>query len=148
MKDKIISSIIYEVKSVSKEIYPDKKHPMYELSINDLIDGLKLIQKKLKIITTNPLCQDLKNVHIATLLSLEDITKPLMSLYKKKSTRILMMCYKVFYNAINIINPIFYIKKILTFFLTKQGKKDAILIMLDYIGNTTYQIYTSSKNKQ
>ena len=147
MKDKIISSIIYEVQSVSKEIHPDKKHPLYELSINDVIDALKLIQRKLKKFTTHPLLQYVKNIHISTLLSLEDITRPFMILYKKKSTKILMMCYKVVHTLINLINPIFYIKKILTFFMSKRGKKDAILIMLDYIGNTTHQIYSSSKTK-
>ena len=45
MKDKIISSIIYEVKTVSKEIHPDKKHPLYELSINYVMKMIVLYYK-------------------------------------------------------------------------------------------------------
>ena len=39
MKDKILSSVIYEVKEVSRLCYPSKKNPMYELSINDMLNG-------------------------------------------------------------------------------------------------------------
>ena len=47
-KDKIMSSLIYEVTEVSTLIYPDKAHPYYELSINDILYGINTIQRKLK----------------------------------------------------------------------------------------------------
>ena len=38
---KIINSLIYELKEVSTLCHPEKDNPMFELSINDIIFGLK-----------------------------------------------------------------------------------------------------------
>lgn len=148
MNDKLISSLLFEVKEVSKLIYEDKKYPLYELSINDLINALTIIQKRLKSITSHPLCQDLKHVHIATILSVEEnITRPLLILYNNKITKVFLLANKLIRIVLNIFNPIYYIKRIITYFTMKRGKKDLILIVLDYIGNTTYEIYNHSKEK-
>ena len=148
-KDKIISSLLYEVKEVSTLSYPDKENPIYELSINDIIFGLKTIQKKLKKIISYPLFKDIKNVHIATLLSLEEkIARPVIKANKNKFIKFIKFCMKVITSLINLINPIFYIRKIMNLIMIKRGKKDLILISLDFIGNTTYEIYNKEKDLQ
>lgn len=146
IKDKIISSLIYEVKEVSTLIYPDKLSPIYELSINDLLKALIIIQKKLKNITNQPIFIDIKHIHIARILSIEEnITRPIFKVYRNKKTQFIMNSYRVFKIIINLFNPIFYIRKITTHLLLKKGKKEVILIFLDFVGNTTHQIYLNSK---
>ena len=148
IKDKIINSLIYEIKNVSLSIYPEKENPLYELSINDLLNAITIIQKKLKHITNHPLFIDIKHIHISKMLSFEEnITRPIFKVYNNKKTQFVMNSYRVLKMIINIFNPIFYIKKITTHFLIKKGKKDMILILLDFIGNNTYQIYISSKKQ-
>ena len=49
---------------------------------------------------------------------------------------------------INFINPLYYIKLIVRKTLFKQGKKDVILIGLDFIGNTVYEIYEKEDIKK
>lgn len=148
IKDKIINSLIYEIKNVSLSIYPEKENPLYELSINDLLNAITIIQKKLKHITNHPLFIDIKYIHISKMLSFEEnITRPIFKVYNNKKTQFVMNSYRVLKMIINIFNPLFYIKKITTYFLIKKGKKDMILILLDFIGNNTYQIYISSKKQ-
>ena len=147
--DKIIKSLLFEVTEVSKLVYPDKKHPYFELSINDIMKGLLLIQRKLKKVVSNPLFKDLKNVHICKVLQLEEtLAKPVLKIKKNKFVK---MCYEIFIvvkSMLNIINPVFYMKLIIKYTLFKKGKKDLILICLDFIGNTTYEIYNNENNLQ
>lgn len=148
-KDKLLSSITYEIKEVSTLCHPDKDKPIYELSINDVIFGLKTIQKKLKKIVTHPLCKDIKNIHITTLLELEEkIAKPVLKVSNNKFIKIIRQIINIFTSILNLINPIFYIRKIMNYIMIKRGKKDLIIISLDFIGNTTYEIYNREKDLQ
>ena len=148
-KDKIINSIKYEITEVSTLIHPNKIHPYYELSINDIIYGINHIQRKLKKIVSNPLCKDIKNIHINTLLKFEaKAIKPALKVSQNKVVGAFIMIFKVFLTIINLINPVFYIKKIMDFVISKRGKKDIVLISLDFIGNTTYEIYNREINLQ
>lgn len=149
MKDKIISSLIYEIKEISQQSFPDKKYPLYELSINEILGGILIVQRKLKRFIDHPLCKDIKNVHIATLLSFEEnVAQPIMNFYNHKTFQLLYRSYKMAKSAFNIVNPIFYMKKILYLTVFKKGKKDIIIICLDFVGNCCYEIYNNEKNLQ
>lgn len=148
-KDKIVNSLIYELKEVSTLCHPDKINPLYELSINDIIFGLKLIQKKLKKVVKYPLFKDVKNIHIATLLNLEEkIARPVLKANKNKFVKAIKFCIKIISSVLNLINPVFYIRKIMNYIMIKKGKKDLILVSLDFVGNTTYEIYSREKDLQ
>lgn len=148
MKDKMISSMIFEIKEVSKLVYPNKKYPLYELSINDILSGLMILSKSLKKVVDHPLFKDLKNVHIATFISFEEnYAKPIYKLYNHKVFKTFYKSYKTVRMVLNLINPIFYIKKIIYLSAFKQGKKDLILIGLDFVGNCFYEIYQNNEEK-
>ena len=148
MKDKLTSSIIYEIQEVSRLCYPSKKNPMYELSINDMLYGLLIIQKKLKRFVNHPLCKDIKDIHISKILSLEDIFKKPISIITNKKFKIAYKIFNILKGIINLFNPIFYIRKIMQFTILKQGKKDILLICLDFVGNSTYEIYNNSNRRK
>ena len=148
VKDKIVSSLIYEIKEVSMISHPTKKHPMYELSINDILNGVLVIQKKLNKFINHPLCKDFKDVHIAKILTFEEIIKKPVSIIKNKKFKIAYKIFNVLKSIINVFNPIFYIKKIMQYTILKKGKKDIILIGLDFIGNSTYEIYNNSNRQK
>lgn len=146
MKDKIISSLIYEIKEVSQQAHPDKKYPLYELSINEILGGIAIIQRKLKRVVNHPLCKDIKNMHVSTILSIEEnIAKPVLKVYNNKTFKVLYKSYRATRIVLNVVNPIFYIKKIMYLTIFKKGKKDMIIICLDFIGNCCFEIYNAEK---
>ena len=144
MKDAIIYSLMYEINEVTKLVYPDKKNPLYELSFNNLVDGVNILQRKLKKVVSHPLFVDLKNIHITALLSIEKVAKPDNKVYNKKYIKILMVCYKITMYIINLFNPVFYMKKIMSKILIKKGKKEITILLLDFVGNSCYEIYIKS----
>lgn len=149
VKDKIIHSIYYEIKEVSTLCYPDKQHPVYEISINDLFFAITHIQNKLKKLISNPLFKDIKNIHITTLVNFEDkIYKPVRKVNNNKFVQGLKFAWKIIFSFINLVNPVYYMRIILNYFLSKRGKKDLFIIALDFIGNTTYEIYNREKDLQ
>lgn len=148
-KDKIISCIYYEIKEVSTLCHPDKLHPVYEISINDLFFAISTVQKKLKKLVSHPLFKDLKNIHITTLVNFEDkIYKPVRKVSNNKFVSVIMFAWKIIFSIINLVNPVFYMRKIMNYFLSKRGKKDLLIIALDFIGNTTYEVYNREKDLQ
>ncbi len=141
-KERTICSLIYEVNEVCALTCPNTKYPLYELSINEVLSGVLIVQQKLKKLVNNPLLKDIKNVHIATLINLEEnFAKPVFKIVNHKFFKYSFKISKVILMIINFINPLYYIKLIVRKTLFKQGKKDIILIGLDFIGNTVYEIY-------
>ena len=51
-------------------------------------------------------------------------------------------------NILNIFNPIFYMRLILSKILIKKGRKEILLITLDFVGNTVFEIYNNENNLQ
>lgn len=148
-KERTICSLIYEINEVCALACPNTKYPLYELSINEVLSGVLIVQQKLKKLVNNPLLKDIKNVHIATLINLEEsFAKPVFKIVNNKAFKYSFKISKVIIMIINFINPLYYIKLIIRKTLFKQGKKDVILIGLDFIGNTVYEIYEKEDIKK
>lgn len=148
-KDAILNSLIYQVKEVSSLVYPNDENAIYELSINDIIKALKIVQKKTQKIVDHPLCQDIKYIHISKLIYLEEnIAKPIINISKIKIIRMFHKAVNIVRKMLNIFNPIFYMRMIINKMLIKKGKKEVILITYDFIGNTIYEIYNNENNLQ
>ena len=148
-KDAILNSLIYQVKEVSSLVYPNDENAIYELSINDIIKALKIIQKKTQRIVDHPLCKDIKYVHISKLIYLEEnIAKPIINISKNKIVRKFYKAINLVRKMLNVFNPIFYMRLIVNKILIKKGKKEVLLITYDFIGNTIYEIYNNENNLQ
>jgi hypothetical protein len=148
-KDAILNSLIYEIKEVSSLVYPNDENAIYELSINDIIKALKIIQKKTQKIVDHPLCKDIKYIHISKLIYLEEnIAKPIINISKNKIVRKFYKAINLVRKMLNVFNPIFYMRLIVNKILIKKGKKEVLLITYDFIGNTIYEIYNNENNLQ
>jgi len=148
MKDKVVGALKTEIEDVAKLSYPHKKYPLYELSVNDVINGILIIQKKLKTVVSNPLFKDIKYMHISSLLSLEEIAKPITKIVNNKFIKFCMKVWNYIKPVVNILNPVWWIKFIISKTVFKQGKKDVIILAFDFVGNTTYEIYNDEKIKE
>ena len=139
IKEKIFKSLLFETKEVVNLIHPDNENAIYELSINDVIKTLRLLEKKIRTIIEHPLCNDIKHVSIAKLIYLEQtIAKPVIILYKNKFVKVFYKAIMIGKNILNIFNPIFYMRLILNKILIKKGRKEILLINLDFVGNTVF----------
>ena len=145
MKEKLTNSLFYIFKQNEIVASNNKNNPIYELSINEIIDGLKIISKRLEKIVYHPLFKEFKNIHITTILSLERISKPALKIYNHKITKVFIYIYKVLWFIINLINPVYYLKIILKKTIFKQGKDEIVIICFDYVGNIAYEIYQPKK---
>ena len=149
IKEKIFKSLLFETKEVVNLIHPDNENAIYELSINDVIKTLRLLEKKIRTIIEHPLCNDIKHVSIAKLIYLEQtIAKPVIILYKNKFVKVFYKAIMIGKNILNIFNPIFYMRLILNKILIKKGRKEILLITLDFVGNTVFEIYNNENNLQ
>lgn len=147
MKNKLLSSLAGEVKGVSEIISPDKEHPLYELSINQIINGINVVNRKLKRLVYNPLFTSFRNTSISALLDTEKkYVQPVLKMYNNIFVKVIRRISAIVLPIINLVNPVFYMKKIIKWTAFRQGKKDLIIIGLDFIGNTSYEIYKDLDN--
>lgn len=145
---KLKDSLFYEIKEVIKLVYPDKENAIFELSINDIIFGIKKINIKLKNIVNHPLCNDIKTIHISFLFNVNNkLISPFKKVSNSKLTKFAKIVYKTVWHFINLINPVFYMKLIMNKIIAKTSHKDLFIIGLDIIGNTCYDIYSVAKKK-
>ena len=149
IKDQIFKSLLYETKEVVNLIHPNNEQAIYELSINDIIKTLRLLERKITTIINHPLCKDIKHISIAKLIYLEQtFAKPVIVLYKNKFVKLFYKAIIIGKNILNVFNPIFYMRLILNKILIKKGRKEVLLISLDFVGNTVFEIYTNESNLQ
>lgn len=143
LKD-VISSIIYDI---AKKCNPDSKRPLFELTIDEVIllsgyittrvdqllshKGLGIFRRKLKI------SQILQILEIKQKVDNNAAVKATKKLGAPKIINTIWM-------GINVLNPFFWVKKLVTSVSTNIIMKKIFLLTIDIVGQETYKIYSKS----
>lgn len=142
LQNKLISALYYEVSEAIKLVHPDNNNAFFELSINEIIDGIKSVNTTLKKIINHPLCKDIKKIHILFIFDVNNkVITPVKKIISKNVTKAFILLSDIFWRIVNLVNPVYYMRKFLLKIISKKGRKDLFIISFDIIGNACYDIY-------
>ena len=134
------------INDIAKVYYPDSKHPLSEISIEELIKLNLYITERIEKIFQNKILKIFKGVKISRLMWLIDTKNKMESnkLVKAAKKMKLQNVLPKVLNALNIFNPAYWGNKITLSSIDYLVVNKVILLLINVVGIETAKVY--SKN--
>lgn len=132
--------------SIAKKFYPKSKHPLLEISVDELLMLGTYISKRMDEILDHRGLRLLRKVKVSYVAGLYDVKEDISNNEVIKTTK----KYKIneAWNAakkvINVVNPVWWVRK----FVINKGmdiiSKKLCIVLISVVGEETYKIYSKS----
>lgn len=139
----ISKKMIYEI---AHKFYPKSKRPLFEISIDEAFMLFNYISKRLDELLDHKGLRFLKKFKISFIVGLYDVKEDLNENDIIKATKKykLKNAFNAAKNALNIINPVYWIRKYVTSKAINIILKKLCVVMISVAGEETYKIYSKS----
>ncbi len=132
--------------SIAKKFYPKSKHPLCEISVDELLMLGVYISKRMDEILDHKGLRFLRKVKISYVLGLYDVKEDISNndviktTKKYKISEALNAAKKV----INVVNPVWWVRKFVMNKAMDIVSKKLCLVLISVVGEETYKIYSKS----
>ena len=133
------------VHEISSHYYPDSQYPEYELTLAEATELITYIVDKISKLLDKKGIKNFKNVTIKEILVLMNKTK------KAANSKIVSggdETIKAYKNVVNILNPVYWFKKIVVNGTVNFAMKRLALAALQIVGSEANKIYSKSLFKE
>lgn len=129
---------------ISKTYYPNSKHPLFELSIEEIINLDYYIMKRVEGIFNRRLIRKLKSLKITSVLNIIDKTKKIKEnkAIKAVNKAKVPTIAKGVVSALNIVNPVYWVKKAMIDAPSQIILNKIAYTIIDVVGEETSKIYS------
>lgn len=132
------------VNDIARKYFPNSKYPLAELSIDEALQLLTYISKRIDDILNKPALRLFKKVKISTIFSISSTKKKiddstLMKLTKKYKVKKVVSAVL---GAINVLNPIYWVRKVFIDTSIDLAMKHLCKIILGIVFEETVKIYS------
>ncbi|MBI9009607.1 MAG: hypothetical protein JEZ05_06200 [Tenericutes bacterium] len=135
---------------ISRYYFPNSKYPLYELSIQEILDLSTYITKRFDTLINGTIVKKFKNYRVATVMDLLNTRKRINDSKLMQVTRKLKLqqVYTVGRAAINYANPIYWFRKLAIKPATVLVTKEICKRIIQIFGEETNKIYSKAIFKQ
>ena len=126
---------------IARTYYPESKHPVFEISIEELIALDYYIMAKLEKVLSRPVFNRIKKIRLVKIMNIIDNTKKVTDNKVVKATS--DKASKI-WKVVNLINPVYWSKKAITHVSTNLVMNKIVLVIIDIVGNETSRVYSKS----
>ncbi len=134
------------VKNIAIKFFPNSKHPLLELSIDELLLLGVYISKRLDEVLNYRGLRFFRKMKISTIVSLGEVKQtvedhPLVKATKKYKIAEALKAAK---SVVNVVNPIYWARKAIVSTATDVILKKLCVIIIGICGEETFKIYSKS----
>ena len=126
---------------IAKTYYPESNHPVYEISVEELIALDYYIMEKLEKLFNRHVIRRIKSLRLVKIMNFIDKTKVVTDNKVVKETS---KHAKRLWTALNFINPIYWGKRAVKKVSTGALLNKIVLVIIDIVGNETSKVYSKS----
>lgn len=132
------------VNDIARKFFPDSKHPIFELSIDEVLMLARYISTRIDKMIDRPALRILKKIKISTIIGLGDAKRSfdesaLMKVTKKFKIKEIFNTVK---GALNIVNPIYWVRKLIVNKSLNYAIYRICIMVIGIAGEETYKIYS------
>lgn len=139
----LLKDVCWELMNdIASSYYPSSPHPLFELSIEELIQLDYYIMNRIESIFSSKILSYVKKVRIVTIEKLLDRGKKINNSKIKKTADKVKPVAKGFWTALNVINPIYWIKKMVYDIPYNVIMKRIATTIIEIIGVETSNVYS------
>ena len=136
------TTLINTVKTIAAFYYPNSKYPLYELNIKELIILTQYISDRIDKIFDKAVLKHFKNISISQIMKLLDLHRDIQNNKVVKTVKKINPVSKVIVSVLNIVNPIYWIKKLIINGTISLALDKMALIIIDITSEETINIYS------
>lgn len=132
------------MQEIAKHYYPESKYPIYELSIQEILNLNFYITQRLQSIVDRKLVKMFKNARISTIVDILNKKKALDNSKLMKATKNLKISKFLSYGsmALNYANPIYWFRKLAMKPTTDLVTKEICNMIISIVGEETNKVYS------
>ena len=129
---------------IARKFFPKSKRPLAELSLDEILKLSVYVSDRINEIVDRPGLRLIKQVKLATILSLGDAKKIIEDSHLMKITKKykIMSVFKTIVGALNVINPVYWIRRAVINTSLDFAFKKLCLAVIGIVGEETYKIYS------
>lgn len=134
------------VLNIAKKFFPESKHPLYELSINEVLMLGSYVSKRLDEVLDYRGIRIIRKLKISTIVGFTEVKEKIESSSVVKATKKykIMEALSATKKVINIVNPVYWARRLIINTSINVVVKRLCLIMISVVGEETYKIYSKS----
>ena len=146
-KAALLGNTVYDtINIIAGEYYPNSKYPIYELSIEEMLQFLHYLPSRIDLLFSNKYLNRLKKTTVSQIFRLIEVKKKVEEQKAIKAVNRLKL-YKISqfaFSVLNYANPVYWIKKwVIGGTVNIVLSKSAILI-IDIVADETNKMYSKS----
>lgn len=132
--------------NIAIKFFPDSKHPLSEITIDELLMLTVYISQRLEEILSHRGLKIFRKFKLSTIISFTEIKEKVEANNIVKATKKykIMQALSAAKKVINIINPIYWARKFLVTTSLNIVIKKLCVIVIGIVGEETYKIYSKS----
>ena len=123
--------------------YPDSKYPELEISIYEALELNRIVTERLQNILDRKITTPLKNLRLAQIMLILDVKKSIENnkLYQFSKKFKLEKFFKYGYTALNITNPIYWVRKLIFSSTIESTMRGFGTLALHVVGEESSRLY-------
>lgn len=126
---------------IARTYYLDSHHPVFEITVDELIKLDYYIMEKIETIFSRRLFKKIRSLKLVSIMNFVDRTKKVAENKVVKNT--VKSTSKV-WKVINAINPVYWGKKVFSDIPISMITNKIALVIIDIVGNETSKVYSKS----
>lgn len=140
------SKIIQTMQEVASVYYPNSKYPLYELTIEELILFMHYLSNRIDGIFEHPVLKPFKKISLSKIFDILETKKKIEANKVIKATKSVQYSKikNVVMSTIKVINPFYWLKKLIVNSTIDFAMRKIALLMIDIIGDETNKTYSKS----
>lgn len=134
------------INDIAKMYYPKSNYPIYELSIDELMQLNHYITNRVNDLFAGRVMRNFKSIKIAQILKIVDLSKKINESKAMKTAKKMKVptIFKATMSVLNVFNPSYWVKKLMIDTTLQIGTNKIATTIIDIVGEETVKIY--SKN--
>jgi len=147
---RIRDDVIDLTKQIGKKYYPDSKEPIYELSIEEILElNIHISERLLKSLNLKRF-ELLKKLKISDIIYLNNLKNKVMNYKVVKKANELKILDKIWksWMLLNIANPSYWVRKVLYNGALEVSMRSLGILSLNIVGDEINSVYTKKYKKK
>lgn len=142
-KGKLLGNTIKDLANKIASIYfPKSKHPLYELTISELLNLLIYINNRIDDILDKPIFKPFKNLSVSQIVNIVELGKKANDSKMVKAASKAHKVSKIGLGIINYANPYYWLKRLVFSKAISYTINKIALITIDIVADETNKVYS------
>ena len=130
------------LQNIAKHYFPNSKYPEYEISVNEFMELNHYITDRINEMIDRPIIRRIKNLNVSTVIDILNKKKAIDDNQVVKQAKKVSKVASYGLTALNIINPVYWTKKLIISGGATYLTKKVCLIIITIVGEETNNIYS------